>query len=89
MTETISRAAVRQPTVEISLSEAAQIAGRSPDTVKHWIEEGAIEARQTSPHGWWKVSRKSLEAFLERRAGKRALENSANSERVSRAARSF
>jgi excisionase family DNA binding protein len=77
------------PGAEMSLSEAAQFAGRSPDTVKHWIEEGAIEAWQTSPHGWWRISRSSLESFVERRAGKRAPENSANSEQFPRAARSF
>jgi predicted site-specific integrase-resolvase len=75
---------------EISLSEAAQIAGRSPDTVMHWIEEGAIEAWQTSPHGWWRVRRKSLEVFLERRAEKSVSENSAHAAaRLSRESRRF
>ncbi len=74
---------------EISVSAAARMAKCSPDTVMHWIEEGAIEAWKTSPAGWWRIQRESLERHLERRRRKAQSENSANSERFSRAAHRF
>jgi hypothetical protein len=48
MTETISRAAVRQPTAEISVSTAARIAGCSADSVLRWIEDGATPSQYVS-----------------------------------------
>jgi len=50
---------------EISVSTAARIAGCSADSVLRWIEDGAIEARRSSPRGWWKVKKESLERYLE------------------------
>jgi excisionase family DNA binding protein len=77
-----------EPSAEISVSTAARIAKCSRATVLRWIEEGAIEARRISmPRGWWMIERSSLERYLERRAGKTGLENSANSARISRAHR--
>jgi excisionase family DNA binding protein len=74
---------------EISVTAAARIAGCSPDTVLRWIQEGAIEARRISPRGWWKVKKKSLALYLYRLSGNGELQNTANSARISRAARRF
>jgi excisionase family DNA binding protein len=57
----------------INVSTSARIAKCSPDTVRRWIEEGAIEARRVSPRGWWKVEHNSLIRYLDRWA------NNANS----------
>ena len=61
----LSRVAVAS---ELSVTTASQIAGCSADTVMHWIEEGAIEAWQTSsPHGWWRIEGDSLRTYLRSR----------------------
>jgi len=74
---------------EISVSTAARLARCSPDTVLRWIEEGAIDAWRVSRRGWWRIDLGSLERYLERLARKTRIENTANSARISRAARSF
>jgi excisionase family DNA binding protein len=89
VTQTVSGAAVRQPTAEISVSAAARIAGCSPDTVLRWIEEGRFAARQFSPRGWWKIEKRSFERYLKRHAVETDSENAANSARFSRAGNRF
>ncbi len=85
MTERSSSRPFASRAAEISVSTAARLAKCSPDTVLRWIEEGAIEARQISKHGWWKIERESLAKYLKRVSGKGELESTANSARISRA----
>lgn len=48
----------------VSVAKAAEIAGRSPETVRCAIRSGALEARRFGARGWYSVSAADLEAFI-------------------------
>ena len=66
---------------EISVTTASKIVGCSPDTMLGLIEEGAVEAWQTSPHGWWRIEGDSLRTYLRSRNKNGGAENIADAAR--------
>jgi excisionase family DNA binding protein len=50
----------------ISVATAARLLRTSTGTIQRMIDEGMLKATRSSPKGWWKVSRVSLEAHVEK-----------------------
>lgn len=48
---------------EVLVSEAANLANVSEETVRRWIREGSVSARKL--HGLWLIERESLDTFLQ------------------------
>jgi excisionase family DNA binding protein len=52
------------------LHEVAELLGCSRQTVYRLIAAEELKGAQLSDHGWWRVERRSLKKYLERRAAK-------------------
>ena len=48
----------------VSVSEAAEIAGRDPETVRRAIRSGELEARRFGARGWYSVNARGLESLI-------------------------
>ncbi len=68
----------------LPLPEVAKTLGCSRQTVYRLIESGELEGIQLRDHGWWRVSGRSLDTYIQRRMGKRPSAGSAK--RVARQA---
>jgi excisionase family DNA binding protein len=48
----------------IPVAEAAEILGRSSETVRRTIHSGAVEAKRVGDRGWWLVAAADVEALV-------------------------
>jgi excisionase family DNA binding protein len=56
----------------LSLPDVAETLGCSRQTIYRLIECGELEGIQLRDHGWWRVSERSLDRYVQRRMTKRA-----------------
>jgi excisionase family DNA binding protein len=54
----------------LPLPEVASTLGCSRQTVYRLIESGELEGIQLRDHGWWRVSGRSLDTYIQRRVGR-------------------
>jgi excisionase family DNA binding protein len=50
----------------ISVSTAARLFGTSTGTIQRMIDSGTLKATRLTPKGWWRVSRDSLQAHIDK-----------------------
>jgi hypothetical protein len=48
----------------MSVAEAAEIWGKSPETVRNAIRSGAVGSKRTKPRGWYMVNAADVKALV-------------------------